>query len=42
MNRIAALFLLLGLVAGVCAREYRVDRTQDIVYKEIDGKKTQA
>ena len=39
MNRIAALFLLLGLVAGVCAREYRVDRTQDIVYKEIDGKK---
>ncbi len=39
MNRIAALFLLLGLVAGVCAREYRVDRTRDIVYKEIDGKK---
>ena len=31
MNRTPALFLLLGLVAGVCAREYRVDRTQDIV-----------
>ena len=39
MNRIAALFLLLGLGAGVCAKEYRFDRTQDIVYKEIDGKK---
>ena len=39
MNRIAALFLLLGLGAGGCAKEYRFDRTKDIVYKEIDGKK---
>ena len=39
MNRMAALFLLLGLGAYVYASEYRFDRTQDIVYKEIDGKK---
>ena len=39
MNRIAAWFLLLGLSAGVTATEYRFDRTRDIVYKEIDGKK---
>ena len=39
MNRIAALFILLGLGAGATADGLRFDRTTDIVYKEIDGKK---
>ncbi len=39
MNRIAALFILLGLGAGATAGGLRFDRTTDIVYKEIDGKK---
>ena len=39
VNRIAALFILLGLGAGATAGGLRFDRTTDIVYKEIDGKK---
>jgi acetyl esterase/lipase len=39
VNRIAALFILLGLGAGATADGLRFDRTTDIVYKEIDGKK---
>ena len=39
MNRTAALFILFSLVAGTTASGFRFDRTKDIVYKEIDGKK---
>ncbi|SVD30241.1 uncharacterized protein METZ01_LOCUS383095, partial [marine metagenome] len=39
MNRTAALFILFVLVAGATASGFRFDRTKDIVYKEIDGKK---
>ena len=39
MNRIAISILLLGLTAGVIAGEHRFDRTRDIIYKEVDGKK---
>jgi len=39
MNRIAISILLLGLAAGVMASEHRFERTRDIVYKEVDGRK---
>jgi len=39
LNHIAISILLLGLAAGVMASEHRFDRTRDIVYKEVDGKK---
>jgi acetyl esterase/lipase len=39
MNRFAALIFLLGLGAGATADGHRFDRTTDIVYKEIGGKK---
>ena len=39
MNHTAALFILFALVAGATASGFGFDRTKDIVYKEIDGKK---
>tara|TARA_Y100001934_G_scaffold36990_1_gene42692 strand:+ start:1798 stop:3555 length:1758 start_codon:yes stop_codon:yes gene_type:complete len=39
MNLIVAVILLLGIVTEALANEQRFDRTLDIIYKKIDGKK---